>query len=761
MALRRRRDGAESDAAPSVHPRTTRTAEPARELLTLTPRTGLLASAASTAAVLGTAGMHPGIGAAAAAAIVAAIGGKVRGRTLSQWAAMRMSQRRLPDQAALFSRDGVGVVFDGHTATALVVITPRPWQVTDVSATGVSKAPVISADVLRRQLRQFDIGLSRIDVICVGYKFADRDTASGVLDTLIGPVSVPLGGTTVIAVSLDLDADVLGPAYSRARRTSLPDGLCQTLTIASTRVCHSLAEQGFGGRLMSAQQVRDFHDTVLAQVSRPLAEPRWRNCGPTSGVHTRTYVPARGHWNAESAGSWNHLQAHRQYTTLTLTPQGSGLAKAQPLISYLVRGGDALSKAESYGLRVAGGQQVPGVSRALPCAMQTPLRSSGVLIDEHRRLGFGIPAGGAGLFVGSRADKTRVFVAVSPAEEPLWLAGPTLFALQMVARLSTQEHRIVVMIDEPQWQRMVAHRDTPTLSFGDVETAPADVVVCTPAWWERNRSLAGGKAVLLVTDGAAGRGATNSLTVDTSAGRSEVIVTADAQTSRVLWELTPIERRTLIGEDVNADGTVAAPIEGVDLRLGEVVALPGQGPAAGARKIRQAPAPSVATPGLATPDTTAAPAAAPRRPAAAPVAPLRPPTATPQLPPMDPAPPAHPGTSAPRPAEHRRPNPAPDTPLQVPQRGRQANLPRRAVEGPPQPQPRGQEQDRPVQPPPQPPSARPDQRRGQYPPRGQQAGPGRAPFSAPKPLPQGGIPGEDVTPPPPGRHHRRDGDGRR
>ena len=214
------------------------------------------------------------------------------------------------------------------------------------------------------------------------------------------------------------------------------------------------------------------------------------------------------------------------------------------------------------------------------------------------------------MFVGTRADKTRVFVAVSPADEPLWLAGPTLFALQMVGRLSTQEHRIAVMIDDPQWQRMVTHRATSTLSFGDVETAPADVVVCTPEWWERHRSLAAGKAVLLVTAGAAGRGATNSLTVDTSAGRSEVIVTADAQTSRVLWELTPIERRTLIGEDVNADGTVAAPIEGVDLRLGEVVALPGR--AAGAPKVRLAPAPAVATPGsMSTPPSRKPPS--PRR----------------------------------------------------------------------------------------------------------------------------------------------------
>lgn len=731
MALLRRNGddgGGAEKTAPASRP-AARTAEPARELLTLTPRTGLLASAASTAAVLGTANLHPGVGAAAAAAIVAAVGGKVRGRTLSQWMALRLGRRRPLEQAALFSRDGVGIVFDGRTATALVEIAPRAWQVTDVSATGESKAPVISADVLRRQLRQFDIGLSRIDVICAGYKFAIRDTAAGVLDTLIGPVSVPLGGTTVISVSLDLDADILGPAYSRARRESLPDGLCQTLTIAGTRVCHALAEQGFGGKLMSVQQVRDFHDTALTQVSRPLAEPGWRNCGPTSGVHTRTYVPSRGHWNAESAGSWNHLQAHRQYTTLTLTPQGSGLALAQPLITYLVRGQDALSKAASYGLRVAGGQQVLGVGRALPCTAQAPLRSTGVLIDDDRHLGFGIPAGGAGLFVGSRKDKTRVFVAVSPAEEPLWLAGPTLFALQMVARLSTQDQRIAVMIDEPVWQRMVSHRDTPVLSLGDVDTAPADVVVCTPAWWERHRGLTAGKAVLLVTDGAPGRGATNSLTVDTSGGTSEIVVAADAQSSRVLWELTPIERRTLLGDDIDADGT-AAPIEGVDLRLGEVVALPGGAPSTAARKVSRAPAPAVATPGQATPDTTVAPPAVARPPRVPQVTPLLPPTETPQLPPMAPVRP-------PQPAPQRRSPQAGPPPRDEASARRQS--PRRA-------QPTRSS------------VARPQLTRGDQPP------PRRPHQQPPQPLPQVKMPGQDVTPPPPpplGRHHRRDDGDRR
>ncbi|CPW66890.1 type VII secretion protein EccE [Mycobacteroides abscessus] len=595
------------DSGTTAQLRSVRQAAPTHDLISLTPRSALVASAVSTAAVLGTAGIGLGAGAAAAcvASVFAAIGGKVRGRTAGEWIALHTAKGALPEQAALFSRDGVGVVFDGHTVTALVEITPRPWQVTCVSATGGGGSPVISADVLRRQLRRYDIGLSRIDVICAGYKFASNDNAAGVLDTLIGPVSVPLGGCTVVAVSLDLEADILEPAYARTRRDSLPHGLCQALTIAATRVRNALAEQGFGGRLMSAQQIRDFHDAVLAQVVRALAVPKWRTCGATSGVHTRTYAPGRGHWNAESAGSWNHLQAHRQYTTLTLTPQGEGRALAQPLVTYLVRSGDALAKAESYGLRSAGGQQVAGLSRALPVATHSPLRSTGVIIDDQRQLGFGIPAGGAGFFVGSQADKTRVFVAVSPAEEPLWLAGPPLFALQMVARLSTQDQRIAVMIDEPRWQHLVAHRNTPALTLGTVETTPADVVVCTPQWWEEHRKLTAGKAVLLVTEGAAGKGATNTLVVETAEGCSEIVVSADEQSIRVPWELTPMERRILLG-DVDVAGT-AAPRERIDLLLGDVVKLPEGAKPQVTRA--DAPIPVIPTPGQVVPGQV--PAAAP------------------------------------------------------------------------------------------------------------------------------------------------------
>jgi type VII secretion protein EccE len=575
-----RRKGKSPRKTPLPPPR--RTAGPRRDLVALSPRSGAIASVLATAGTMGTvaAGLAPAASAAVAATVIGAFGAQFNGRTLGEWIKLRRNTSDLPEQAALFSRDGIGIVFDGRTASACVEVTPRPWQLTTITAAGASESPTITADHLRRQLDQYGVRCSRITAICAGYKFAARDGAAGVLDTLIGPVSAPLGGTTVIVVSMDLDADALGQSYRRARKEtvsgkpSLPDGLCRTLTLAATRVCHSLSENGFGGKLMSAQRLRGFHDAVLAQVASSLSDPHWNTCGPSNGVHTRTYTPARGYWNSKAAGAWHHLQSHRQFTTLTLTPQGQSEALAQPLITYLVNSEDALSRASGYGLRPAVGQQVAGLSQALPVAAGMPLRTTGAIIDDNRQLGFGIPAGGAGMFVGSRADKTRVFVAVTPGEEPLWLCGPKLFALQMVARLSTQDLRIAVMVEDRAWKHVIDHRRTPALTAGTLGSAPVDAVVCTPQWWELNRDKCLGKAVIVLSEEDPGRLITNSLAVFTAEdGTSQIEVNVDSQSTVVSWELTPLERRTLLG-DVDVDLAGDAPSEGADLNLSELVHLP-------------------------------------------------------------------------------------------------------------------------------------------------------------------------------------------
>ncbi|KXO90962.1 type VII secretion protein EccE (plasmid) [Tsukamurella tyrosinosolvens] len=564
-----------------------RLAVPSRSLLDLNVPNAMLASVGSTAAVFAAAPFNPAIGAGAAAVFTAGVGMRMRGRTLSQWVRLRRSRQAAPQKAMLVSRDNVGIVFDGVSATAMVEITPRPWQITTVGPTGISEAPQISADVLRQQLIRHGISVSSLDVINIGYKFArprrvakgaggtqtsgSADTAADVLDAMIGPVSVPLGGSTAIAVTIDLDGDAIGAAYARAvpNELPLPSGFCQTLIVAAKRVRNALAEQGFGGHLMSSQQVLDFDETVRAQLARSLEAPGWAMCGNSAGIHTRTYVPAAGHWTSESAGAWNHLQAHRQYTTLTLTPRPDGAAFAQPLMTYLVQSGEALAKASSYGLRSASGQQAAGIARALPVSERGPLLTTGAVIDDNHHLGFGIAAGGAGMFIGSRADKTRLFVAVSPAAEPLWLSGPTLFAMQMVARLSTQDLQIAVMIDDPLWQELVDHRAIPTLTLGGLDRVRADVIVCTPQWWERNRTAAAGKAVLLVTEAPAPQSSSNALEVQTADGVSEISIRADEEQHRVLWELPPMERRALLG-GIDPSGASAAPREGAALRLGQV-----------------------------------------------------------------------------------------------------------------------------------------------------------------------------------------------
>lgn len=82
----------------SLEPRLMRHAAPARDLISLTPRSALVASALSTASVLGASGFGLGMGAAAAsvAAVFAAVGGKVHGRTVGEWITLRGNKNVLP-----------------------------------------------------------------------------------------------------------------------------------------------------------------------------------------------------------------------------------------------------------------------------------------------------------------------------------------------------------------------------------------------------------------------------------------------------------------------------------------------------------------------------------------------------------------------------------------------------------------------------------------------------------------------------------------
>lgn len=615
---RKGRDKKRVESGGRDHPPTRRVAGPGRELISYTPASGMAASLVGTAGAMAAWPLGPYPAAAAATVGAGVFGVRIWGRTIRQWATLRRDFRKPLNQSALFSSDGMGVVFDGSTATALVEITPRPWQITTVGPTGENQSPVISADVLRRQLHQYDISLSGLDVICSGYKFAVRDIAAAALDSLIGPVSVPLGGTTVVAVSVDLSADMIDAAYRRARRGSLPVGLCRALWVAATKVSYALAEKGFSGALMSAPQVRDFHDSILVQVVRPLGKPKWRSCGDTHGVHTRSYVPARGHWNHKSAGSWNHIQSHRQYTLLSLTPLGGGSALAQPLVTYLARGAESEARVSGYGLRAAVGQQVAALGRCLPVSQRRALHSVGAVIDDHHHLGFGMPAGGAGFFVGTRRDKTRVFVATPPATEPLWLVGPKLLALQMVGRLSTQDRRIAVVIDDPAWDSMVAHRDTPALTRGTEGLRMADVVVCTPSWWEQHRAACADKAVMLVTGTDPGEVAVNSLVVRSDRTAPVIEVKADGETAEVPWELTPIERRALMGE-ITEEGN---PVSGSAPYLDQVVRLPEEKRPRRQPKPKMSEAPQVATLEQAPAPGKAAPPVARKR---APVTVVEPP----------------------------------------------------------------------------------------------------------------------------------------
>lgn len=540
-------------------PKPIRTAAPSRRLLALSPISATVAAIIGFAAALPLIDVHPAAAIAALVVPFVVAGLCWKRRTSTEWISLRRRYRRPLEQAILFERFGIGFVFDGVSLRTFLQLTPRAWQVTVIGRNQVADSATVPVDELRKMLVQGDIRLSRIVAVCSGHKYVTYDSAASTLDSAIGSVPFPLGGQTVIEAHLDVDPVILNAAYRRAQRVtrdgepSLPDGICRTARAAAMRLSRHLARYDFEAHVMTDQQIRDLNTTNVGQLATAIASRRWSSNGDPQNVHTRSYSPARRYWTEDAAAGWNHVRAHRQFSSVVVTPDGTDAAIVQPTVTYLAADGNTLDDVETMGLHREVGQQVAATSLALPVSVRPQLRSTSVRVDDHTSFGFGVPAGGVGVFAGVTAAGDRVFVAIplGGAGEPLWLCGPSRFARQIIARASTLHVRIAVHLEGEEWEQLVRFRRSPLLSWADEDPDP-EVIVCSPQWFEMNRGRTRGRAVILVTEQEPGLGATHYLQVRPPASAAEegpqIHLHVDDTELLMPWRLSSAEARALLGD---------------------------------------------------------------------------------------------------------------------------------------------------------------------------------------------------------------------
>ena len=110
------------------------------------------------------------------------------------------------------------------------------------------------------------------------------------------------------------------------------------------------------------------HADVFSGVGRAAAVSGWSHLGASGDATVGavvSFVPTQ--WSYKSQLMWNEVHALRQYTCLSLRPEGNGDTISYAT-SYLTDDPDSLALLPSQGLRRENGRHMARVSNLLPVA---------------------------------------------------------------------------------------------------------------------------------------------------------------------------------------------------------------------------------------------------------------------------------------------------------------------------------------------------------------------------------------------------------
>lgn len=407
----------------------------------------------------------------------------VRGATARQWFLRWWRARREVLRSSwIVDSKGRAMVWDGRSARMFIEVFGKQWALSRVESTGESSTPPLPLSDLRDVLRQYDIKLAHIRIVQYGYKVATEDRASTSVLSVMGTLPHQLGGRTFIEVSVSL-LDNLNAVDSRQTdRGTVADGVTRTISIAASRVLRVLHTRNITARVVPPSTVLGIHADVFSGVGRAAANSGWSHLGSSGDATVGavvSFVPTQ--WSEKSQLMWNEVHALRQYTCLSLRPDGNGDTISYAT-SYLTDDPDALALLPSQGLRRENGRHMARVSNLLPVARDLRVDDDGGRhLNPKEDAGVVLPSHPLGVYLGLNEKRDRTFMFVGRGGEPMWFIGAEDYAKRVTLRLSTQRHRIRVAVDG--WQRFVSTRNSRLLQMATdplAEYSTCDVLVVTP-----------------------------------------------------------------------------------------------------------------------------------------------------------------------------------------------------------------------------------------------------------------------------------------
>jgi type VII secretion protein EccE len=267
------------------------------------------------------------------------------------------------DHRRRFSRDTVGVrEFGGKLVTVIAVDGPVEIPSVRQRHRRVPMA-TIPLGTIAAALRQFDVRLDGVDIVSVGTRHNSGGVKSAVrdfwhnTDAVSGPVSDhrPFDErSTWLVLRLDPQRNVAAVA---AR-----ESLASTFTAATERLAHELDGRSCAVRTLTAQEILDVDDAVLAGLQPTDIRPYWRYLKTPGGYVTSFWVSPADITGEVLEGLWLS-DADVTVVTIRLVARGCGAD-----MSAWVRHHSAkrLRKELWSGLNRLTGRQLGAVAASIP-----------------------------------------------------------------------------------------------------------------------------------------------------------------------------------------------------------------------------------------------------------------------------------------------------------------------------------------------------------------------------------------------------------
>jgi ESX secretion system protein EccE len=263
------------------------------------------------------------------------------------------------DHRRRFSRDTVGVrEHDGHLVTVIAVDGPGEIPSGRHRSREVSAA-TMPLEAVAAALRQFDVRLDGVDIVSVG----TRDNTSDIRWAVgydFGVVSThrpPDERSTWLVLRMD-------PQHNVAAVAARESVAC-TLAAATERLAHDLDGRSCAARALTADDIIDVDDAVLAGLQPAHIRPFWRYLQTPDGYVTSFWVSPPDITGEKLDELWIS-DADVTVVTIRLIAQG-----ARSEVSAWVRhhSDKRLRKDVWSGLNRLTGRQLGAVAASLPAPM--------------------------------------------------------------------------------------------------------------------------------------------------------------------------------------------------------------------------------------------------------------------------------------------------------------------------------------------------------------------------------------------------------